>query len=91
MLAHLSQLSALRRITRIRGMYFPTAKNGLVKDLYSKFGFTRSGDADGGAVWEYDLAARGPIENPFIEVATSGETNGYTSTPGAGIQGYVQR
>jgi hypothetical protein len=62
-----------------------------VKDLYAKFGFTRSGDADGGEVWEYDLPARGLIENPFIKVETSAETNGYASTPGAGIQGYVQR
>jgi FkbH-like protein len=91
MLAHLSQLAALRSITRIRGLYFPTAKNELVKDLYAKFGFTRSGDADGGEVWEYDLPARGLIENPFIKVETSEETNGYAATPGAGIQGYVQR
>jgi FkbH-like protein len=91
MFAHLSRLAALQGITRIRGLYFPTAKNELVKDLYSKLGFTRSGEADGGDVWEYDLAARGPIGNLFIKVATSGETNGYASTPGAGIQGYVQR
>jgi FkbH-like protein len=92
MLAHLSRLVALRGITRIRGLYIPTAKNGLVNDLYSKFGFTRSGDADGGEVWDYDLAASGPIENPFIKITTlGGETNGYPSTSGASIQGCVQR
>lgn len=91
MFAHLSRLAALQGVTRIRGIYCPTAKNELVKDLYSKFGFTRSCEADGGEVWEYDLATRGVVENPFIKVATSGETNGYASTSRADIQGYVQR
>jgi FkbH-like protein len=90
MLAYLSRLAAVQGVTRIRGIYFPTAKNEVVKDLYSKFGFTRLGDADGGEIWEYDLATHGTIENRFIKVATSGETNGSAPTAGAGIQGHVQ-
>ncbi len=40
-------------VKRIVGYYFPTAKNGMVKDLYDKFGFTKvSEDETGNTVWE---------------------------------------
>jgi FkbH-like protein len=83
MLAYLSQRAALRGITRIRGLYIPTAKNGLVKDLYSKLGFTRSGDRDGAEVWDYALSVYGPIENRFIKVMVSGEADERSSGSGA--------
>ena len=42
-----------RGITKIRGYYYPTAKNKMVKDFYALHNFTKtSEDADGNAVWE---------------------------------------
>ncbi len=42
-----------RGVKTIVGYYFPTAKNGMVKDLYGKFGFAKkSEDAEGNTVWE---------------------------------------
>jgi FkbH-like protein len=43
---------AARGVLRIRGLYVPTAKNGVVAEVYAKLGF-----ADlGGGVWERDVA-----------------------------------
>jgi len=40
-------------IKTIRGYYFPTKKNGMVKNLYADFGFTKiSEDTDGSTIWE---------------------------------------
>ncbi len=42
-----------RGITKIRGYYYPTAKNKMVKDFYALHNFTKtSEDAEGNAVWE---------------------------------------
>jgi predicted enzyme involved in methoxymalonyl-ACP biosynthesis len=41
---------------RISGDYRPTAKNGMVRELYSRLGFTLvSRDADGSTRWSLDL------------------------------------
>lgn len=43
-------------VTVIRGHYYPTAKNGMVKDFYSLQGFEKiSEDADGNSEWLMDL------------------------------------
>ena len=43
-------------IKKIFGYYYPTAKNAMVKDLYGQQGFEKiSEDAEGNAVWEYDI------------------------------------
>ena len=42
-----------RGITNIRGYYYPTAKNKMVKDFYALHHFAKTGeDADGNAIWE---------------------------------------
>ncbi len=84
MLAYLCQQAALRGVTRIRGLYIPTAKNEPVKDLYSKLGFAQSGKLDTTEVWDYDVATRGPIENLFIKIVTLGDPNG--DSPAVGTQ-----
>jgi FkbH-like protein len=53
--------------TRLRGTYIPTAKNGMVKDIYGKFGFKKITDDNGTTIWEYDLTTQPPITNDFIE------------------------
>ncbi len=43
-------------IKKIVGYYYPTAKNGMVKELYGTFGFTKVSENDGNTVWELDLS-----------------------------------
>lgn len=46
-----------RGVTEILGYYFPTAKNGMVKNLYADFGFEKiSEDENGNTVWRLETA-----------------------------------
>ncbi|MCD8212438.1 MAG: HAD-IIIC family phosphatase [Oscillospiraceae bacterium] len=57
-------------ISRIRGYYYPTAKNHMVEDLYGTFGFTLvSRDEEGNAVWELPVEG---YENQNHVIAVSG-------------------
>ena len=57
-----------RRGEHIIGHYYPTAKNGMVKEFYGLHGFQKtSEDADGNAVWEIDVADYEP-KNHVIAV-----------------------
>ena len=69
MLAQASRRALELGCTRLRGTYVPTAKNAMVGDLYPRLGFAPAGERDGTTFWTYDLTARGPVENGFIEVA----------------------
>lgn len=45
-------------IKTIRGYYYPTAKNNMVRELYGFFGFTKiSEDENGNTVWELEVAS----------------------------------
>ncbi|MCR4924802.1 MAG: HAD-IIIC family phosphatase [Clostridiales bacterium] len=53
MMDSLSAECKSRGIKKIRGYYYPTSKNKMVKDFYALHGFARvSEDADGNAIWE---------------------------------------
>ena len=68
MLDRLVEQSIARGITDIRGYYYPTKKNGMVKDLYADLGFTKiSEDADGSSVWELQTAGY-TNKNRYIKV-----------------------
>ncbi|HVP72507.1 MAG TPA: HAD-IIIC family phosphatase, partial [Phycisphaerales bacterium] len=68
LLSHVSEAARRLGCTAIRGTYIPTAKNGMVKDIFAQFGFEKkSTAADGTTTWLYDLKSRGPISNGFIE------------------------
>lgn len=55
-------------IDSIIGYYFPTSKNGMVKEFYKKMGFSFvSEDNDGNTVWKMDLNFYNP-KNPAIEI-----------------------
>ena len=55
-------------IELIRGYYYPTAKNKMVKELYGFFGFEKiSGDEQGNTVWEMKVADYEP-RNHVISV-----------------------
>jgi len=58
-----------RGIRTIRGYYYPTAKNKMVKDFYSLQGFSRiSEDPDGNSVWEFSLEEGYTQKNDVIQV-----------------------
>jgi FkbH-like protein len=43
-----------RAITEIRGVYIPTAKNGIVQDLFETLGFRKFSNSGEGQVWQLD-------------------------------------
>ena len=68
MLDRLAERSKAAGIKTIKGYYYPTAKNKMVKDLYGTFGFTKvSEDDEGNSVWELSLDGYEP-KNRFIRV-----------------------
>ncbi len=68
LLSHVSEAALRMGCSAIRGTYIPTAKNAMVKEIFAKFGFENiQTEADGTTKWGYDLGAKGPIVNGFIE------------------------
>lgn len=58
-----------RGVTTLRGHYYPTAKNKMVKDFYAKQGFILvSEDEAGNGLWELDLSAGYEQKNHVITV-----------------------
>ena len=56
-------------ITKIVGYYYPTAKNGMVKDFYAMQGFVKvAEDETGNTVWEYVVTSQYEKKNKVIEV-----------------------
>lgn len=63
--------AAKRGVKLIRGYYYPTAKNKMVKDLFADFGFERiSEDEDGSTVWT--LKTEG-YENRNFHIRVNGD------------------
>ena len=55
-------------IKTIKGYYYPTAKNNMVRDFYQRMGFTpESADETGNTVWAMDLREYDP-KNPSIRI-----------------------
>jgi FkbH-like protein len=52
----------------VRGVFLPTEKNMLVKNLYRDFGFSEQEAVSGRNVWLYDIKNKGLIENNFIDI-----------------------
>jgi FkbH-like protein len=73
MLQYLFEQASKVGCTAVRGVYIPTAKNGMAKDVYAKYGFTFLEDTVGSCVWKYDLGTNLPIKNELIEVVQSSE------------------
>lgn len=49
-----------RGVKKIVGTYFPTAKNGMVKNLYGDFGFTKVSEDEASTVWELNITDYAP-------------------------------
>lgn len=58
-----------RGVRVIRGFYYPTAKNGMVRDFYATQDFTKvSEDPQGNAVWELDVSVGYEPRNYHIKI-----------------------
>lgn len=58
-----------RGVKTIRGFYYPTAKNAMVKNFYATQGFAKvSEDEAGNAVWELDVSAGYELKNHHIAI-----------------------
>lgn len=56
MLDMLAEKAREQGLRQLRGHYYPTAKNGMVKELYRDFGFEKvSEDEQGNTMWQLDL------------------------------------
>jgi len=60
-----------RRIGRIVGVYRPTAKNELVKELYGQMGFRRVGESSGEVRYEFDVPATPVVTATHVRNATA--------------------
>ena len=70
MFDELVRRSAERGVKTIKGYYYPTAKNGMVKNLYGELGFNKiSEDAEGNAVWQFSIGDY-TNQNKIIDVIT---------------------
>ena len=62
--------AAARGVKTIRGYYYPTVKNAMVRDFYASFGFEKVEETeDGSTTWQLDVAAyqpKPPHENRAI-------------------------
>ena len=55
-------------IEKIIGYYYPTPKNGMVREFYATMGFEKtSEDTDGNTIWSLDVSSYKP-KNPEIEI-----------------------
>jgi FkbH-like protein len=58
---------------KLRATYIPTKKNGIVRDLFERLGFSRIGEeTDGVTSWELDLADYAPTELSIRIISTQG-------------------
>lgn len=52
----------------VHGVYLPTERNGMVKDLYAELGFTPCGPMDGGDHWSVPVDAYRPVATTITVV-----------------------
>ncbi len=57
-----------RGIRRIRGYYYPTAKNNMVRDFYAVQGFNKISETEGNTEWILDITGEYENKNHVIEV-----------------------
>ena len=66
MFDRLMEAAVKQGVKRIVGTYRRTAKNGLVKDLFDQFGFTRISEGDEAVVYELAVPGVALITAPFV-------------------------
>jgi predicted enzyme involved in methoxymalonyl-ACP biosynthesis len=69
MMGEMVAAARARDAKTIRGFYYPTAKNGMVRDFYKTQGFAKvSEDVQGNAVWELDVSNGYEPRNHHIKI-----------------------
>lgn len=69
MMDELVRRCRLRGVRKVFGYYYPTAKNGMVRDFYALQGFAKvSEDAEGNTVWLLDIGSGYGRKNKYIKV-----------------------
>ncbi len=63
------------KISAIKGYYYPSAKNSMVKDFYGELGFAKVKEEDGGTEWKYRVQSLYKRKNNIIEIREK-TTNG---------------
>ena len=60
--------AAARGVKTIRGYYYPTVKNAMVREFYASFGFEKVEETeDGSTTWQLDVAAYQP-KHPHMKI-----------------------
>ncbi|AHB48234.1 FkbH [Hyphomicrobium nitrativorans NL23] len=57
---------ASRGVARVRGIYVPTAKNGMVRDFYQSCGFSPTGGEGSGTVWTFAIGDTEPPGSTYV-------------------------
>jgi FkbH-like protein len=84
-LATVAEAARNAGVMRLKGVYIPTKKNGLVAEHFAKLGFTRTGDvSEGGTTWALDLADYVAPELP-MQIIRANEPGSVTDTARASI------
>ncbi|HSK18470.1 MAG TPA: HAD-IIIC family phosphatase [Longimicrobiales bacterium] len=73
---HVVERARERGIQRLHGIYIPTAKNGIVRDLYPSLGFQPCGSTDGGDHWLLETEAYRPHDTAVALVEDYGNESG---------------
>lgn len=68
MMDTLIQICRKQGLTQLIGYYYPTAKNGMVRDFYEQQGFTKTGESEEGTVWRYSIGENYECKNKVIAV-----------------------
>lgn len=57
-----------REVKQIYGYYYPTKKNGMVKEFYGLMGFEKIDETEERTLWKYDIPSAYEKKNKFITV-----------------------
>lgn len=66
MLDELIQTCRAKGIGVIYGYYYPTAKNGMVKDFYARMGFEKLHECENGTTWKFTIPDSYEKKNRYI-------------------------
>ena len=67
-MAQVAKQLKTKGIKYIRGIYIPTARNGMVKDLYGKLGFRKTREEAAITYWEIDLETTEIPFSPWVPI-----------------------
>ncbi len=68
LMARVVEIARKRNFQRIQAEYIPSAKNGMVKDFYARFGFEQESDDKGHTRWNLDINSFRPTMTYIQEI-----------------------